>query len=995
MPAISGGMAAPALVNGAPTSCPRCGSPVPPGHVSCMHCGYQFSNLPAMPSNFVPPTVGDQVGPGILPTIAFLAALTVVGAPVALVLGLMSLSVIRRRGGTVRDRALSKWSVGLGFLWIVLGSVFITGAVMKRQKEDRIGNALANEAQAIEALKNLACAHKYARTIEFDKYSNLSALTNLESQFFDDELADGEAYGYHFIVREASQEHFVAVAEPIRYGETGLRSFSIDEGGQVRGIDTEGERLAKSSVNLPVLQDSESAYYKKDEAMANDVWRYVESLPNNPDPATREKILRIIKRLRDEYPRTQVVLQLKGQMEAAGREMVELQAHTVYLEAQQALTEGKQELALSKLSEIMSVYPGFTKIADVEKELDQLRARVAERKEQEAQALFAEAEALEREGKPQSEVRRLYQQIENRYPETDVAARIASLKPELQRQLRERKAEDIFSELMELSPESDFEKILSQADQLRRNYNDTELFGKIQADLGEKERKARASSWRFKTEENMKAGRMRGALAQLESAARENPDLLYDLRDLCVELYQSVAATLMEEGDARQALTYYQRADRLLQAAGGEEKIDPAVLAELHNSVGQADFERREYGSARLHLSSAAWNYRDNAQFNMRLGAASLYAGLYQPAEKSLARALEIRTDMSPALLYRTYMNLRVMMSQERVLAGLFESGGGSVFIEQEPADDDDESGSGNNTMMSISIESEDGSNGDVMITSSTANSDEYAMNSVSAVDVNYNSAGESWFSAFAAGANGDSAVPNPRDINLFLDFDYNGSVELLPTMLDFLQELKLQSDEREAARKRGDVAVSQNRASRSDMRQAGRIELRLSEERNVSELHEQLRELRTVHLEDISARQELCEMIDEMKQRLQDAMADMERAGASQPQVLSLTEHVRAQVAEKYEQLCAADELIRSWAKSEVIMRDEMLKLAEKMLQRDDNVYGKRVDRLREDLFEANNAVTIDQALRALRDSMDVNVDLKNILSAAEGNVETAGAGL
>lgn len=103
--------------------CPQCGMPVVQGFPSCPQCGAALSGLPAMPTGFIPPTPLNQAGPGILPIIAFLAALTIVGAPVALVLGLMTLSIIRKRGGTVRDRSLAKWSVGLGLVWLMLGAV--------------------------------------------------------------------------------------------------------------------------------------------------------------------------------------------------------------------------------------------------------------------------------------------------------------------------------------------------------------------------------------------------------------------------------------------------------------------------------------------------------------------------------------------------------------------------------------------------------------------------------------------------------------------------------------------------------------------------------------------------------------------------------------------------------------------------------------------------------------------------------------------------------
>ena len=115
---------------------------------------------------------------------------------------------------------------------------------------------------------------------------------------------------------------------------------------------------------------------------------------------------------------------------------------------------------------------------------------------------------------------------------------------------------------------------------------------------------------------------MRGALAQLESAIRENPDLQYDLRDLCTELYRRAAEQLMQEGDARGALTYYTRLNRVLKVSESDEEVPPELLAKLHYKVGQADYESRKFVSARWHLDNAAWYYPDDAQFHMRLGVA-------------------------------------------------------------------------------------------------------------------------------------------------------------------------------------------------------------------------------------------------------------------------------------------------------------------------------------------------------------------------------------
>lgn len=983
-----------------PTHCMRCGMPLVPGMPSCPRCGMPLSNLPAMPMDFIPPLPAAQIGAGILPLIAFLAALTAVGAPVALVLGLMSLSIIRRRGGTPRDRGLAKWSVGLGLMWLMVGAVATGGIVRQIQKHKQLNVVEEYEAQAIRALKNLACAEKYAQTIEFldadadgvGEYVSLSALPETKSPFFDTDLADGEAYGYHFAIREASEGQFLAVAEPLRYGETGIRTFVINQDGKVRGADTGGQRFGQVTSVLPVLQGERSAYYEIDDEIAKDVLNYVKSLSFAlPE---QEKKQRILRRLRTEYALTSVGRELDGMEASVDRFVTEQQAQAIYLDAKAALVEGNQDVALAKLVEIQENHPAFSQIAAVDRELSDLRSMIAQKREQDALALFNQAEEIERDGKRPQEVQELYQRIEKLYPDTDVAARIASLKPELQRQMREHSAENIFSDLMELSPETDFEEIMNRANQLRRNYSDTDLFAKVQTELETKERKARASSWRVKTEQNIAAGRMRGALGQLEAAAKENPDLLYDLRDLCIQLYRSVADTLMKEGDARNALAYYEKLSQLLQASGTGEKVDPDLLAKLHNDVGQADYGRKEYQEARWHLASAAWKYTDDPQFNLRLGTASLYSGLYRPAETSLAQALNLRADLAPARLYRAYLNLRVVSSLERVLAGRFTQ---PETPEEPQADTPDEPAPPppqNN--LRISLDNTSGSEDEITV--NTINAGSTTVAAPQKLDLKGSNAGQDWFARFAESATGtESPIPDPTDMDLFLSFDYSASSALSSTIMEFLQELQVQKLEKAVARSTASYNAASSSDGKSAARKKGRGEVRLSARKNIAEFHSQLRQLNASHLEDMNARKELYDKMDEMKQRVRLAISDIQTAGTQQSRIQSQTANVLMKINEKYRFLSKAEDSISSGMKREVKLREQMLTLAGKMVAdlsspSTASSFEKDVDRFQTKLLSGNDAAAISQALRELRDSMDVNVDMKDILRAAEGG--SAGGG-
>jgi hypothetical protein len=986
-----------------PVRCPHCGMPLMPGLPSCPHCGMPLSNLPAMSMNFIPPLPPSQIGPGILPLIAFLAALTVVGAPIALVLGLMTLSIIRRRGGTPRDLALAKWSIGLGLMWLMLGAVAAGGLVRQMQKRKQLAVVAAHEVKIIHALKNLACAQKYAQTIEFfdadadgqGEYGALPVLAQPKTPFFDTGLAGGEAYGYRVTIRNASESQFLAVAEPLRYGETGLRTFVMDQTGQIRGGDTDGKPFGQGTSVLPVLQGERNAYYEIDDEIAKDVLNYVKSISSTL--ADQEKKQRILKRLREDYALTSVGRELDGMGASVDQFVSEQQAQTAYLDARAALAKGDQDVALAKLMEIKSRHPSFSQIAAVERELGDLRSLIAQKREQAALDLLTQAETLERQGNRPQDVQEMYQRITNLYPDTEVATRVSSLKPELQRQLRDRDAEKIFSDLMELSPERDFDEILNRANQLRRNYSDTDLLSKVKTELAEKERKARANSWRARTEQNMAAGRMRGALGQLETAARENPDLLYDLRDLCIQLYRSVADSLMKEGDQRKALEYYEKLSQLLQASGSQDQVSPDLLAKLHNDVGQADYGNKAYKEARWHLASAAWKYPDDAQFNMRLGAANLYTGLYRPAEASLTRALAMQPDLVSARLYRAYLNMRVGLISERVLADRFKQDAPPAGIENPVKD---ESAAAKPQQMSVSVSGGGESGDDVVVNTSVVEGDS-GVAAPKSLDIKSSNAGGSWFSRFAGNGPSDRLpVPEPTDIAPFLNFDYQSSSSILPGTLQVLDGLQRQRVEKELAASTGRAkaaSVSQQSA-RDDMRQMGKMSLKVSEQKNIAAYHTQLKQLRTLHLKDADARKELCDMMGEMKQRISRAMSDIQSAGRYQPRIQSLTESVLSQIDKKYRLLDKAEALISGCMEDEVDTRKRMLEVAEEMLLKynssnssDFASFDKQITDFRSQLLEEDGVLEVDRALRALRDSMDVRVDLDDILRAAEGNVPVA----
>ena len=980
--------------------CPACDSALAPGAPNCLNCGQVVSHLPAAHSGYIPPdqTAGKS-GMGILPIIGFLAGVSIVGFPIAIALGLLTHASIKQRGGTLRDRNMANWALGLGMLWLMLAIVTTTfiswrkseskkkQAAMEqlaKAEETRIALIEENESRVIRALKSLACAQKYAFSVELldidndgtGEYADLAALQESRSPFFDSNLADGEAFGYRFEVRDSTEGRFLAVAEPLEYQKTGSRTFAIDQTGLIRGVDAEGKRHSQLSFVLPTLQGERSAYYEVDDEIAKDVLNYSKGLSQSvPD---QEKVIRIIRRLKSEFALTTVGQELEGISSSADKFVTEKHAEALYREAKTAIEAATFDVALAKLQLIENEYSGFSKIADVERKLAEVRGRILEQNEERAGLLLAEAEVLERDGK-QEEARKLYQQIEIQYPYTDVAERISELKPELQRVVLEKKAEAIFFELMELSPAQDYDTLLNLATKLRKDCEDTDIYQDNEYVIENQERKARAIRWRIQTEEKMKQGQLRGALAQLETAAIENPDLKSDLSDLFAELYRSVGAKLREESDYREALEMYINLQNLPRELGSREEIDPAIMAELYNKVGQADLLRKQYEAARIKLSNAAWNYSDDSLFNYRLGIANLYTGNFEESSDAFGRAIRHAPDMEEARLYRSYLNIRFAGVFEQMLAeGFMKKYELKVTLEEheddkKKEDDDDDDKDKDDEEDDEDDDDEDGDD----------KKDEEEEEKRLSIDIEFPDIAQLNFREKFKDYS-EHRVPPPKQIRARLSYNYASSRKLLNDMIaivSILQEAQFRfADELRDARGQGRGSIDT---------------ARMKQYLEVSEYKNQLSGLRTRHLDDIKARQELVDVLNELEQRLSTVHADLSAVAKTNRRIETIAKLPLSQLVRKIKSLRKGIKTRDVSMEGELQIGEQILKAADEALgylQKDSLSVSTKTKTVRDIIRKMENSTDFDSAVLAIKESIDEEIDLEDILRAAEGNTRVSG---
>ncbi len=949
-----------------PTQCMRCGAPLLPGARICAYCGMLVGMMPQMPMpmmgpDYVAPVQGRQ-GVGVLPIIALLAALTLVGFPIALVLGLISLNIIRRQGGTRHDMAMAGWAVGLGLacmLFVIAGGSY---AYWRGQAENR---ALAareiieeNEGKVIRALKNLACAQKFAHSIEFldndadgsGEYLDLQKLAACNSTFFDPELADGKAYGYRFNVRTATEGGFLATAEPAHYGRTGRNTLEIDQKGQIRGIDGQGKSYGRIKAALPVLQGEKNAFADEiDDEIAKDVVNHVKRLDHNG--ADSDKAYRILSRLKEDYALTKTGQQLLGHLNTVEQFILEKRTAALYDEARNAVRSNNLEVALAKFNEITETYAGFSKIADVEKSIAEIAARITMQAEERASQMFKQAETLEREGKPE-EAHTLYQKIESLYAATDTAKRVSELKQNLQGQILDNKADGLFASLMDLSPEEHYEQLLNIAAQLHRNYAETDIYKQQKATIEKQERKAKANRWRFMTQDDLKAGHPRVALAKLEAATKDNPDLQYDLQPLFMELYRAVGKELIEEEDWREALAINEKLIKATPSDDRQEGASAKTMAMLYRQVGLADFEKKDYAKARQHLENAAWKYTRDATLHLNLGAAYLYGGQYENAGRMLDKAVALDPRSCRTLLYRAYLNMRYVLFLERSMAEQLQSKtqvktGGKQKGDKKPENKDKPDKPVQDEGVAFA-----------------------------ALDIPEWDFGEGQQYA-------DHRVPDPRDVELHWEYDYEKSAALLPTLIEMIQVLYESTinyrDELNQARGKGARSVE-------------KVKVRQALE--IANYRKQVSQLRTLHLEDIEARKQFVNMLCEMETRMKRALQDMDQAARIRSTLRMSIGNLLTDGAEKWEHLHRGVRAIDKMMTDEGKLQDRAVTFMEEVLQelRTDHT-SMSIPRLLQNLvFNTQNLGTVDEALIDLRKALQTSIDIEDLLLAAEGDVTTGG---
>ncbi len=678
--------------------CPACRTFVPFAVNFCPRCGFNLTqptglgfSMQQQPAGFVRPAEhSGGMSVGLLPVLALLCGLSGIFFPFAIILGLLALGQIRRHGGMESDRKQAIWGLSLGFAWalIALGIGGIYGwRIYQHNREERVAEQRVildkqiaeNEINTVTVLKGVARAEKLVKVMRLKdpsqtgkgQYMTLPELAEAGTSFFSRDLGSGQVRGYRLSIRDAGEASYLAVAEPERYNTTGRRTFTIDQSGVMRFKNADGQSFAQNSEALPVLSDVKSAFDGVDDAIAAEAIAHAKRLAAE---GQYEQCQQILDEIALKFAMTGAAQELAAIKKTVDPFILEAQAQRKNQKATNAFATGDVKLGIALLKEIIEIYPTYSKISAITDELSQRDTAMLQKMDQEAKALFEQAEVCERDGKPEKALD-VYVQIEKNYAATDWAKRVAGLRPTLQKSIREKTAEQLFAQVRDLSITNDYRNIINVIQQLQRGYPDTDYVGANRAAIITLFQKAHAAQYRTLAVEQMAAGKDADALARIEDACLNNPDARPAFRDLLLKLYVRVGRRRMDEGDFREALRLYRS---YLALEPEQSELDPALIGKLQFSLARVEFGQGNFNNAAQLLIGARKEFEKEADYNDLFGSVDVALGNYLDALPYFDRAIAAKPLAGNYYARRGYAQLLLALQAEResmiAYAGLLRS---------------------------------------------------------------------------------------------------------------------------------------------------------------------------------------------------------------------------------------------------------------------------------------------------------------------------------
>jgi type IV pilus assembly protein PilA len=229
-------------------NCPRCGATVTDNSQFCSNCGNAIPPAQVAPTTVVtpgmPPSQSQTSGMAIASLVCGILNVFPLSV-VAIVLGHISLSQIKKSAGRIQGKGLAIAGLVLGYLGIVAIPFILIIADVEIPNLLRAKIA-ANEASAVHSVRMVATADRaYAAQHQTEGFTcNLADLSS--AGLSDSDLLRGQKHGYVFTLQNCTVDSagtpatkFQVTAIPTSLNATGTKAFCADETGALR-FDSHG-----------------------------------------------------------------------------------------------------------------------------------------------------------------------------------------------------------------------------------------------------------------------------------------------------------------------------------------------------------------------------------------------------------------------------------------------------------------------------------------------------------------------------------------------------------------------------------------------------------------------------------------------------------------------------------------------------------------------------------------------------------------------------------
>jgi len=601
--------------------CPHCGATRPASEPNCPRCGMiQPRNVEAAslaPTDlYVAPVQSPYArGAGILPMLSFFFGLfgpvvLGIGWLLGIIFGFTSLSLIRQRGGFVRDRRYAMWGIAFGFLWVALMGAGGFWYVRHRQEELARAEAQAmikrNEDQAAFLLKEIAVVQEYLKSAQAiplpgggSAYASLEQLQQLPNPFLSNKQINERADGYLFTVKAQGGDGFVASATPERYEVTGRMTFLIDQTGVLRGDDLGGQPPWHSPTVLRALEMGRSVYLEARERIAREL--LVEAR-RQAEEKQFDRSQFILRELQKKYMLTETFKNFESVARGVEQLIINARAEAEIAKVEPLLKENKKTEALALMKQIIVAYPRATAVEELKLRAAALEAEFAAVRNQLADAQWSAAIKLDREGKL-AEALAAYRAFAAQFADTSVyAARKVTLQNNLAR-LENKQATALLTALTGLNVRSNAAEVVRIVRELQGPYAGAAAAQQNLALIQNLGQQARSFLLMEEGVELQKQKHYVEAADRLDQALTLNPALATELAATAEECYLRAGETCLQSNKLVEAASFF---GKFLQLTPNPEKLERDKLKELYLALGEVNYLNRNYTNAISYLRRGA-----------------------------------------------------------------------------------------------------------------------------------------------------------------------------------------------------------------------------------------------------------------------------------------------------------------------------------------------------------------------------------------------------